>query len=1004
MTHRYNTYDYHGDHELENDNQVRLREIGGIDNEFSVISDDKDFVTIPVKNKKLSNIDSLLQQLDGAFQVDDNDNRNKNGMRSYSKKVNLIKVGSKKEKRRLAAEARIHKDKSVLVSKKTDVPQPEISVVGVEIKERKSRYHSGFFRYENHDYFVYGKKLYTSPVYPVMLPSAVTRVSCHGVGWCEIEDSGEANTKFNPIYVPSPSEVIAIPEYVRPDGIRVPASSYDVLSEVFEYCIRTGRITEVDAKTVEAISNIVSIPLGPLPPVLLKHHVHVVLEYARYKCCMKYAHIMGLGGRDPSSVLEKNADVLDSLTMSESYYAPLSVKAVNFEGDNDFVLSDDVIITGGDATLITSSGQKFCGFDLSNTFVEARKKKTVLCRFMGPGKFFKHYDNSDTNKMFAIKRLVAETKNNEVRKRNQLLLGSMLSRAYPIVFGANPLWDYDALKEVCHIDSFMTTQKELEMQAHHLDNDSSCQILAIKARRNGNPDDYNQALELSLRKAKEQFSKDLKSNLTPDPRHSCFKRSDFTKDVGQTAIHTKIAEAMVSETLKYSGSWFLGIWRDMLNYGASWTYLSIYESMMTWMEPRLSRSEVAELEHIKREVRKKMVAESGHNQFGLEDHMAKLEAMIKDEFAKPGKVPRLFVNYGAGCMYANELPEFVKKCMDRVDTYYVDCEKYDVYTMSVPRMKDIQDVFSKIANGLAIGHHTIVIYSDDSVYAGHSVRGYRYVYNVDISSCDSSCGPAVFFMSGLQMSQFDPDRARGLIDQCNSTIKLRSNRPNVAPVLIKFKDRNFEGSGTTLTGINNNNAGKFIALSYIFSAQTRSIEDSAMLVGFIVTVSENFYFTPEKIQFLKLSPLRTECGEWVMTRNYGCITRKLGTIDGEMLPKQINVTLQEFRDMPWTERMERFVSSAINSQCHEPRSIIMDALRGRFTRPTCSGAAPDVKISSVLTDDNSSKIIDSRSLCVRYDVELHQLHELADKISKIQLGDIVVDPVVEAFYRVDYEL
>lgn len=993
------------DYGWENDEQVRLREIGGLDTYDSVTSsDNQDFTTVLPKNKKLANIDSLLQQLEGVFQDEDDDDRKKNGMYSYAKKINLVKVGGKKEKRRLAAEARVHKNKSVLIPKTNDEQVNDVPVVNVEIKERKSRFHSGFYRYDNHDYFVYGKKLYTLPVYPVMAPSAVARVSSHGVGWCELEDSDDANVKFNPIYIPSPSEVIVIPEYVRPDGIRVPAAHYDVLSEVFEYCIRTGRITEVDAKTVEAISNIVSIPLGPLPPILLKHHVHVVLEYARYKCCMKYAHIMGLGGRNPSSVLEVKADVLDSLMVSESYYAPLCVKAVDFEGDNDFVLSDDVEITGGDATLSTCSGQKFRGFDLSNTFIEAKKKKTVLCRFMGPGKFFKHYDNSDTNKMFAIKRMVAETKNNEVRKRNQLLLGSMLSRAYPIVNCANPLWDYEALKEVCHIDSFMTTQKEIELQDQFFEHDSSCRLLAIKARHSGDPLDYDMANKLSMRKAKDQFAKDLKSNLTPDPRHSLFKRPEFTKDVGQTAIHAKIAEAMVSETLKYSGSWFLGIWRDILNYGSSWTYLAIYENMITWMEPRLSRVEVAELEHIKRALRKKIVEEMGHNNFGLDDHMARLEAMIKDEFAKPGKVPRLFVDYGAGCMYANELPEFVKKCTDRIDTYYVDCERYDIHTMSVPRMKDIQDVFNKIANGLAIGQHIIVIYSDDSVYSGHSVKGFRYVFNVDISSCDASCGPAVFFMSGLQMSQFDPDRARGLIDQCNSKIKLRSNRPNVAPVLIKFKKRNFEGSGTTLTGINNNNAGKFIALSYVFSAQTRTIEEAAIQVGFIVTVSENFYFTPEKIQFLKLSPLRTECGEWVMTRNYGCITRKLGTIDGEMLPKQINVTLQEFRDMPWTERMERFVSSAINSQCHEPRSIIMDALRGRFTRPTCSGAVPDVKIKSSLSDDKSAKIIESRSLCVRYDVELHQLQELADNISKIQLGDIVVDPVIEAFYRVDYEL
>jgi hypothetical protein len=102
---------------------------------------------------------------------------------------------------------------------------------------------------------------------------------------------------------------------------------------------------------------------------------------------------------------------------------------------------------------------------------------------------------------------------------------------------------------------------------------------------------------------------------------------------------------------------------DSLKNSAHWLYYQGFDTYLSLMEPILGRQNAADIQHVKRKLRQAYVK-------GVEVHdtenimVRRLNAAVKRELAKYGKAARLYVSYDAGCMYANELPEYVKMCLD----------------------------------------------------------------------------------------------------------------------------------------------------------------------------------------------------------------------------------------------------------------------------------------------------------------------------------------------------
>jgi hypothetical protein len=436
-----------------------------------------------------------------------------------------------------------------------------------------------------------------------------------------------------------------------------------------------------------------------------------------------------------------------------------------------------------------------------------------------------------------------------------------------------------------------------------------------------------------------------------------------------------------------------------------WAYYGMFLMFLEYVEPLYSRWASADIPHVKRKLRQAYVRISGDGAT-MDIMVMRLEAKVKNEWAKAGKVPRLYVSYEAGCMYANELPEFVKVCMSRPVFFYDKGHFFSIYLFSKPRIKEIQDVFDDIARGLPKNEHVICVYSDDSVWAGHADQG-PFAYNCDIKSCDASVKSLGFLLSSLCIGGFDVERAVGLVAQCKLPIKVRSTTdPSKCITIQRSQDEEvvpIEGSGTVMTTINNFNIMLYCIFVYISAGDftKAGIIRAGIMSGLNLEVSENHAQRPERLDFLKMSPILGEDNHYYLSRNLGCILRGLGKVNGDLHPEQLCMDTKLFNSTPWVDRTDIFVSRVISSYCHEPSNVVLDSLRQRFNLP---GPSLEPESMQFITQERNNVKLCTSSLAARYDLDESDLHYLANLCGRVRLGQVIVDPILTRVYNVDYGL
>lgn len=477
----------------------------------------------------------------------------------------------------------------------------------------------------------------------------------------------------------------------------------------------------------------------------------------------------------------------------------------------------------------------------------------------------------------------------------------------------------------------------------------------------------------------------------------------------------------------------IGRWVDNFNTGCHWTYYKGFDAYLEVMAPYFSREYNANIPHVKQKLRQSYIM--GELLHEDENNMVKrLNACVKREFAKPGKVPRLFVTYEAGCMYANELPEWIKICLDGLHVYTHAGVTLMQFIVGKPRRDTLTEVFDMILSSLdtrdTIFH---LVYSDDSVISGN-VKGQPFCFCVDISMCDAGQHELIFFITGLAMGNFHTDRAVGLVSQCTQPITLSNPWAKGETITLKFNQ--FEGSGSVLTTILNHfgNSAGGMALLYLVSNLSGStsrreiqqlIHQAYCMIGHKVTVEDTFVddsFVFEKVQFLKHSPILTTCGKYIPVINYGCVFRSLGKVEDCLDHIKLGVTPSQYALMSYSEMMDRFWSSVVKGFIHQPQSVIFDALRDRFNVevPAIASGSVLTKILDLSYDekilryefgepagfflDCSHYTLDTESLCKRYDCTCDDLTALASMITALALGRSQLSIAVDCFYKVDYGL
>jgi len=447
---------------------------------------------------------------------------------------------------------------------------------------------------------------------------------------------------------------------------------------------------------------------------------------------------------------------------------------------------------------------------------------------------------------------------------------------------------------------------------------------------------------------------------------------------------------------------------DGLKNATNWAYYTIYEQFLHLTNYANSRSAAADIRNCKKKLRQHIV--NGTLLHTADDIMVrKLEAKIKREQAKFNKPPRLFVTYGDGAMYANELPEFIKVCLDGLHIMEYKGFTCHIYIMAKPKDDTMEKLFNELHESRAMNNHmTVVLYSDDFCIAGMK-DGEAFGGNGDISSNDSSQDMAAFYPLYLMLANFDVDRAEGLMKQCMLPIEMINPENKKEKIVIRF-DGPFQGSGTTLTTALNHigNFNNCVGIFYYFATHNCTIEEAvsegAKAGGHVVTF-ESWGSNFEKCQFLKRSPARVD-GRYVPTINLGCILRSLGSIDDDLECRHLGVSKSVFATMSFATRMDLFVSSVIRGWKHEPGNRILEALRQRF----CSGHESEVDklhladslVHTVEIKDYSDIWADN--LNERYDLDDDEISEAVQLIKNFQLGWHVSCRAFAKIYNVDYGL
>jgi len=793
-------------------------------------------------------------------------------------------------------------------------------------------------------YYTDGVRLYTKRIFDKSIEPGMMLCSEHGPGWCKVSK----DVKLNKLHVVVPLfTTYDLPAFYC-DGVSFDAQQYFLLTLAVDVIKQTVR-PNIDAQSTYTMitAKAVGVYLN-VPQECVEQLVTFFTHDIRCRINMKDRLFIN------ASLRTKDKYVVQpdpgNITISTSLHNPFRRDSIRCALDPVYIRRPDVSFVLHGHAYMLGSQKTGCPMFREENNVTPNMYHTVMFSLEGPRKFVA-YDVSGYNACIALRRIAA------VRD--------------------GPACNYDA-----------------ELKTFLPDCNYDARLKTLQNR-----------LGYDLRK---HWKKD-------DLDRVCWPTKSYDIEVSETQHTLACRDFMVKHLLIMIDrcdptyvQWMVDTYIGTSN----WLYYKIFEAKLTYIEPIYSRNACGDLVHVKRKLRQCFVR--NWNDHSTSHVMgASLKAHVKRELAKPGsvekpKAPRLFVSYDDGCMYANELPEYLKVCMCEPYVVQINGSIYIIRIFSKPRMCEICNEFESAISAQGVpGVHYIFIYSDDSVYMGTTLSSQRYAKNVDVSSCDSNNGPTPFRIIGEMMSRFDHERAIGQLLQCRKDICLVNPSDKTSSIIVSV-DGPFFGSGVTITTGGNCMTSFTNALGFIASMECPSfwsdqpIEDhiifGAEMAGHKVTI-EDCGDVYEKIQFLKLSPMMTTDNKWVMCRNLGAMCKGLGKIEGDMTQQQLGLSKEAFRDMPWDQRMDLFTSSVIASYQHEPSNILLDALRSRFNVPTT------LKVeSSVLERPVNSYTVTIESVCRRYDVTAHELLSLASSLGKLELGDVIVDTALEAIYRLDYGL
>lgn len=850
--------------------------------------------------------------------------------------------------------------------------------------------------------------------------SSVETTLRHGVGWYVLQgDKGRTVVKTSPA-----TYYVDIGEFRLSDGTVHQRKEYLVFAPLL-----TALKISLPSPNVTPHQTTAAFATAERSFGLL--HPHVISETIAYFITLKKKSSTHAGmltgaahGSRPLTIEEENPSYVTNLGISVEIDVPFRENAVTCTIPDDYLPRSDCEVTmrGGelDFEKFWTSDDKedlvYPKFDVGEN-PETRYYRTCFFRFVGPDvKPFLLYDVNGVNACKAMKRVLG------TRDSEDLYTGIQYSLLRGFQLATTPLKDLDLAFNKRLLDVLRVKPLGPHLVQVGTNRHNHVQQLAVpRIELTGDPDE-DEMLQLAYDHRKDLFLNKIMKAIKSDDSHlRCAGNSlvDKFDEFSRCYLSNAMTDCNPLTIQNYVNKM-----SDAGKTLSHWAYYKGFDMYLSHFEVFLSRAENAAIPHVKKALREAYVR--GVKLHCTEDVMVeRLNGCVKKEWAKFGKVPRLFVSYEAGCMYANELPEYCKVAMDGTRVYRDRMKNGEefitvVYTCAKMKSDTLSFVFDSIRQSLGLQNYLLVIvYSDDTTYSG-CVNGVCFAKNVDISSCDASNKFPIFFGVAKMLAEFNPECALGLVKQCTLPITVRNPSSRDGKVVIQV-DSAFEGSGTVLTTILNHFASglgarftgfllsqaggitrsshidKYIVMGSFFGGHKVTIENAGDENGVVL----------EKVQFLKHSMFQTTNGTWTYAVNYGTVFRSLGTLEGDLTPEQVGFSVAEFNSSSWNTRMDRFCSGVVKGLCNEPSSTILDALRSRFSLDTPlikegGGFGPYEVESGSASNDRSNDTICPESLARRYSLQSGDAEELVSMIRGIKIGTIYSSRAVSQFSHLDY--
>jgi hypothetical protein len=359
----------------------------------------------------------------------------------------------------------------------------------------------------------------------------------------------------------------------------------------------------------------------------------------------------------------------------------------------------------------------------------------------------------------------------------------------------------------------------------------------------------------------------------------------------------------------------------------------------------------------------------------------------KNEFAKPGKYPRLINDLTIeASLLGAFLTSLYKHALEHFPIHY---RNSILEFIATPNHDSLSKAFENLIH---LKHRVYMCYFSDDSCVSLVINGEPKFFNLDISSCDTSHTSSLFsFLESIFVG-----RARSVItrvvNQCRQPLRLSHKNSNGKARLTLKPTEPVLYSGSTLTTLINNVANILIGISVVESSikSTSDIIKSAERAGYIITIDN--CPTYHHLQFLKHSPVLDQCGSITPMLNLGVVMRSIGRCKGIIPGKG-----------PLVSRFRLFNGSLAQSLSSGASHRFIKIFRSKFPAYT------EEMLKHIYNENfsiqfytKSPSIISDCEVARRYTDNIDEFYEMCEMFSDAPLYSVIDCPFSRKVFLKDY--